>query len=75
MMIITLEGGVQRYVDQLGPEARSIVEGALVTTLQSILGLRNGACYRYEAEIKRATEAVNKDYTRRLKERLDEGRY
>jgi hypothetical protein len=58
----------------LDPEAKEAIHTALLTTLQYILGLRNGACYRYEGAIERAKDAVHLAHVRDLRARVEERR-
>ena len=65
---------IQCYIDRLKPEARAQVEKALRTTLEYILDLRNGACYRYEKEINEAIDAVRENRLQQLRERIEDKR-
>ena len=51
---------IERYVDMMDPQTKATVEKALSTTLHYIMGLRNGACYRYQKEIQDAVDAFRK---------------
>jgi hypothetical protein len=57
--------GAGRYVEELSPEARESLDTALRDTVGFIVGLRNGAIYRYEDNIKAARDAVYESMTNR----------
>ncbi len=56
--------GVQRYVDDLDEVGREAFDTAVRSTIHYILGIRDGACYRYEDEIETAREQVTASYFR-----------
>ena len=50
----------QRLLDKLHPDTGEALMKALKSTAHYILGMRDGSCYRYEAEIEEARDLASK---------------
>lgn len=57
-----------RFIERLTPEARLAVDTALRSTVNFILGMRDGSCYRYEDDIKNANEIVHRTLSAQRRE-------
>lgn len=56
--------GVQRYIDELDEPARAAIDDAVRSTIHYMLGMRNGACYRFAAAIEFGVEEVRRSHLR-----------